>query len=855
MLNKLYEWIDKLWQWISNIIFVRFAFDLPIESLKTMNQDGRLVFSLTHGGIIEWLILSSWSRKQGLGAILISNRRRILLFAKPLYFLQVVFLKRSYSDLFLSPQQGPRLIFCPPSERKELFNPTEAEVLIAKLYAQEKANPNSAPFSFVPLFICWRKHTRGASRQLTEYFLGLSSNPNFIGKLWYLARKRTDSTVRALLPITFASKDAAEPSDEIDGVDANRMARMVRRKILVEVSQEMRVVLGPRYFSPYSIKESLMRDPQILKMVDQISEEQGLDRKKVMGLAYQYLTEIAANYKFRFIEVMYVVLTWLFGRIFEDIVVDPGQLQSLRETMKTKPVVFVSCHRSHLDYLVVPRVLFIEDIVTPHIAAGVNLSFWPVGPFLRMGGAFFIRRSFRGEPLYAVCLQEYVEWLIKNKINIKFFIEGTRSRTGKMLPPAFGLLKMVMQTYRDKQVDDIALVPISISYDEVLEEGSYSKELTGAQKEKESAKGLIQSRKLFKRNIGKIYVRFSSPISAKDETQTAETAGLDPTLALQKTAFQICKSINDVTPITPKSVLSSILLSHEHSQVSLEDILRSADTLAQYVGWAGAELCTGASELEFKRTLEKTIRKLQASGTLVVHSGLPVTYSLESRKRINMTFYKNNAIHCFVIPSITLLSAIRALTLNKHSESEFEAEVVKQALTLRNLLKFEFFFSPTQQFVTEIRNNLSYLCEQPKGATLNRDSFIKGLKQRFFEVADASVLVRLNCDIIESYLIAIGVLKTEGPSSQDSKTLLQLAVREAVSRVEGEDPFLPECISTQNFSNAFKLMENFNLLVNTREKDRTLWKIGDWNKDAQTTLEELSEFHRLMKLPIEKFIN
>lgn len=854
MLNKLYEWIDELWQWISNIIFVRFAFDLPIDSLRTMNREGKLIFALTHGGIIEWLILSSWSRKHGLGAILISNRRSILLFAKPLYFLQVVFLKRTYSDLFLSSQEGPRLIFCPPSERKQLFNPTEAEVLISELYTHEKANPTATPFSFVPLFICWRKHTRGASRQLTEYFLGLSSNPNFIGKLWYLARKRTDSTVRALLPVAFTSKDAADPSDEIDGADANRMARMVRRKILVEVSQEMRVVLGPRYFSPYSVKESLMRDPQILTAVEQLSQEQGVDRKKIMGLAYQYLTEIAANYKFRFIEVMYVVLTWLFGRIFEDIVVDPTQLQALRETMKTKPVVFVSCHRSHLDYLVVPRVLFIEDIVTPHIAAGVNLSFWPVGPFLRMGGAFFIRRSFRGEPLYAVCLQEYVEWLIKNKINIKFFIEGTRSRTGKMLPPAYGLLKMVMQTYRDKQVDDIALVPISISYDEVLEEGSYSKELTGAQKEKESAKGLIQSRKLFKRNIGKIYVRFANPISAKDEVQTAETAGLDATLALQKTAFQLCKSINDVTPITPKSVLSSILLSHEHSQVSLEDILRSADTLSQYVTWTGAELCTGSSEFEFKRTLEKTIRKLQASGTLVTHSGLPVTYSLESRKRINMTFYKNNAIHCFIIPSITLLSAMRALTLGKNTESEFEAEVVKQALTLRNLLKFEFFFSPTQQFVTEVRDSLSYLCEHSPGVTLDRNAFVAGLKRRFFEIADASVLIRLNRDIIESYLIAIHILKTEGPSVQDNKTLLQVAVREGVTRVEGDDSFLPECISTQNFSNAFKLMENFNLLVSTREKDRSLWKIGNWNTDAETTLAELTEFHRLMKLSVEEVV-
>ena len=121
MLNKLYEWIDKIWQAISNLIFVRFSFDIPIDLIREPNQQGRLVFALTDGGIIEWLILSSWSRKQGLGAILISNRKRILLFAKPLYFLQVVFWKRTYSDLFLSSQEGPRLVFCPPGEETAFY--------------------------------------------------------------------------------------------------------------------------------------------------------------------------------------------------------------------------------------------------------------------------------------------------------------------------------------------------------------------------------------------------------------------------------------------------------------------------------------------------------------------------------------------------------------------------------------------------------------------------------------------------------------------------------------------------------------------------------------------------------------
>jgi len=823
MLNALYEFIDKLWQKVSNLIFVRFAFDIPVETFPPGKKSRKLVFCLTHGGLVEWLILSSWCRKNGLGAILVANRKKILLFSKPLYFLQAIFTKRTFSDMFLSNEQGPRLIFCPPGERKELFKPTETEGVIADLYNVEKQSAGEINFVFVPVFICWRKHLRGTSRQLSEYLLGLSSRPNFLGKIWYLARKRTDSTVKALTPILFSATESTDVSDDIDGIDATRMARMVRRKVLVEISQEMRVVLGPRYVSPYLIKENIMRDPQILQLIEQISKEKNIDKRKVMGQAYTFLTEIAANYTFRFVEVMYSVLTWLFGKIFEDVVIDPTQVQALRETLKTRSAVFVSCHRSHLDYMVVPGVLFVQDIVTPHIAAGVNLSFWPIGPFLRMGGAFFIRRSFRGEPLYALCLQKYVDWLIKNRINIKFFIEGTRSRTGKMLPPAYGLLKMVLNSYQQGQIEDLALIPISISYDEVLEEKSYGKELAGAQKEKESASGLVKSRKLFQRNIGKVYVRFAPGISVKTESFLGAQQGLDSTLMLQKLAFQICKSINDVTPVTPKSILASILLSHERPSLSLEEILRAADLLGKYVTWSHAELSCGDDPEQLRRAVENSVKKLLANQNLQFETTVPVRYLLEERKRINMIFYKNNAIHCFVIPSIALLSLAR-------SQSETGSSVLKHAFSLRNIFKFEFFFSPSSVFNEEINRTIDYF---------KAPSY----------TGDQSVFLRLNRDIIESYLIAFEILKKEGPGEQELKTILQKVVREAVQRVEENGSFSTECVSTQNFTNAFKLMENIQLLEFKRESDQVMMNLKPWNDEASTTLKELGAFYTVLMNP------
>jgi len=847
MLKMIYHFLDRVWQSVSNLVFLRFAFDFQTDTLVELAKTNRLVFALTHGGIIEWLILSSWSRKAGFGAILVANRKQILFFSKPLYFLQTFFLKKPFSDLFLSEEAGPRLIFCPAGERKELFRPTDTENLIAHLYQPAVEDSQKISFVFVPVFICWRKHTRGSSRQLGEYFFGLSSKPNFFGKLWYLVRKRGDSTVRNLAPITFASREAADVSDDLDGVDAHKMARMVRRRILVQVNQEMRVTLGPRFLSPYLIKENIMKDPELLKMVEDISIEKGFDRRKVMGEAYTYLSEIAANYTYRFIEVMYVLLTWLFGKIFEDIVILPSQIQALRETLKTKPCVLVSCHRSHLDYMVVPGVLFLQDIVTPHIAAGVNLSFWPVGHFLRMGGAFFIRRSFRGQQLYALCLQKYIDWLIKNRITLKFFIEGTRSRTGKMLPPAYGLLKMVLNSFQQGQVDDLALIPISISYDEVVEEGAYSKELSGGEKEKESTGGLVRSRKLFTKNFGKVYVRFAEGLSVKQEYSSATENQTDPHLALQKLAFHICKSINDVTPVTPKSILASVLLSHEASALALDEILRASLSLAQCAQWNKTELSCGNHPDELMRALEIHLRKLLASQILQVEQGTPNRYHTDPRKRINLVFYKNNSIHSFVLPSITLLALARAQEALEGSSGHLESSVHHHAMTLRNVLKFEFFFSPTAVFSKEVQESLALLlpsATQSHQGSAHKTDFL------FPKREDLSVLLKLNQDIIQSYLIAFEILKTLDAGTFEQKELLQRAVRQAVECVEEGIGFKPECVSTQNFSNAFKLLENIGVLAATREESgRSLFAPQPLNKAFHELHQELLAFHRILNKP------
>jgi len=858
-LKHIYQIIDDVWSMISKIVFVRFQFEIPVEELREAQRNGKIIFAITNGGIFEWLILSSWCRSKGLGPILVGNRKTILALSKPSWFFRCLLGKAKYAEYFLINEKGPGIVFCPPNERKELFKPTPVETLLSELSASSMAE-RKMQFYIIPVLILWRKYLRGERRRIHELLLGSSSNPNWLGKLWYLFRKRQDSSVKSLGMIPLVDSErltGMDRSDAIDETEGLKNARIIRRKIIVSIQQEMRVILGPRYLPPTAVKETLMRDEAVQKLIRDNAQIGGADTKKQMMLAYQYLTEIVANYTYRFVELMEIFLGWLFNRVFEGLVTNRDDIARVRELMKTKPIVFVSCHRSHLDYLVVPYVLFTEDMVTPHIAAGINLSFWPVGYFLRQGGAFFIRRSFRGNELYSLLLKKYVEFLLMNKHNIKFFIEGTRSRSGKMLPPAYGLLKMILESYRSNSLDDIALVPVSICYEQVFEEGAYSKELQGGSKQKESASGLIQSRKILKGKYGKVYVRFAEPFFVKEIIQKEQQENVDPKLTLQKTAFKLCKRINDVSPITPKAILSSILLAHPEPALPLVDILRISERMADYVTHSNMVLTT-PQRSSFRAVVESTIRTLQKKSVIQVTESTPRAYNVDQRKRVGLNYYKNNAIHCFVLPSISVMAFLdtvksrgEIIKLNR----TFYQDFLESALTLRDILKFEFFFSPRERFTEEIQGTLSFFSESCPWETATDDQFIAGFKNHFINWDEASVYAGLLGELLESYASTMSFLKENPGEIYDKKQFIARLIQYSEELSERGQIQYPESISVQNFSNDILSCENYGYVGTEKGEERDLLRVLPWNFDAEETLKKVLRYLELLKENPAKILN
>lgn len=816
--KQLHRSVDELWKWIAEKVFVRFTFDIPAEELRPFVEKRTLVFVLVDGGFFEWLILSSWGRSRGYLATSVANRMRVLLVSAPTIFLRRLFGRVSYAEAFLDPRQtGPRLLFVRTRERSRPFVPTPSEKLLAELYgrmSQAVEGPRPDDLVFVPLFFLWRKHSRGGARTPSEYLLGLSSRPNWVGKFWYLLRKRHDSTVRALGAFRSLSKaqDPSVGSDVAISVDgeseAMRVAKSARRRLLVVHNQELRVVLGPRYHTPGAVKDLLMRHPDVQAAIDQVAREENVPREKIVRRAFANFTEILSDYQYRFIEVMYVVLTWFFTKVFDGFVSRDEDLVAVREVAKTKPVIFMPCHRSHLDYLVIPYLLFLRDMVTPHIAAGINLNFWPLGRFMRRGGAFFIRRSFRGDVLYTACLRRYLEYLIINRHSVMFFIEGTRSRSGKMLPPAYGLLKMSLGAMEKHEVEDVAFIPVAICYDEVPEQGAYAKEVRGSQKVKESARELLKSRSILRRKFGKVYVRVAKPILARRFFDEQRAEQVDDKLALQKLAFRICKDINDVMPITAKSIVCTTLLTHIDGQLTLQDILRLSLDVANYVLWSGMALSTPL-ESGFRQSVEQTIRRLQRSGALNVQDTALRTFGCEPHRRPLLNYYKNNALHCLAEPSLLLLAFVVAY--RKRPEATAEAVVedtLDWALWLRNVLKFEFFFEPTRPFLDGMKRRFKFFFGDHPWESRKANDLVIALKQRFEQWNDLSVYLRMLGDLLESYAVLARFMAESPGAAYEPKQWAQRALKYGeMLLAQGEIAF-PESLSVQNYTNALKLFEN-----------------------------------------------
>ncbi|WP_061782932.1 glycerol-3-phosphate 1-O-acyltransferase PlsB [Shewanella putrefaciens] len=468
---------------------------------------------------------------------------------------------------------------------------------------------------------------------------------------------------------------------------AHKLARVAR----VHFRRQRKVMTGPLLPNRQALFDSLLKSESLRKAIQEEAVSKKISETQARETAIEYLDEIAANYSDSLVRIAERFLTWLWNKLYSGINIKGAEhIRQLHHD--GHEIVYVPCHRSHMDYLLLSYILYYQGMVPPHIAAGINLNFWPAGPLFRRGGAFFIRRSFNGNKLYTAVFREYLDQLFAKGYSVEYFSEGGRSRTGRLLAPKTGMIAMTMNSVLRGIERPVTLVPVYLGYDHVMEVATYHKELSGKKKQKESVWQVFGAiRKLG--NFGQGYVNFGEPITLQTflnemapnwRAELADDPEQKPTWltpAVNVLANRVMTRINDAAAASSVTLTSLALLASEQNALERCLLERQLDLYLTLLKRVPYTSFTSVAEGDGKHLVQQGIDLNKFS---VSCDPLGEIVSIDANQAISMTYYRNNIIHLFIIPSLIA----SCLTHNEQSQRQ---QIVAIVNDFYPLLKAELF--------------------------------------------------------------------------------------------------------------------------------------------------------------------
>jgi glycerol-3-phosphate O-acyltransferase len=437
-----------------------------------------------------------------------------------------------------------------------------------------------------------------------------------------------------------------------------RSLRKVARILRVHFQRVRSAAIGPDLSHRRTVIEEVLRSEAVRQAIDEQARKHRTSAPKVVRQARKYAIEIAANYSYAFVRVVFFVLTWFWNRIYDGV-----ELQHFRGFQKMAPdyeIIYVPCHRSHIDYLLVSYFVYHNGLVPPHIAAGVNLNLPVLGHFLRMGGAFFLRRSFRSQKLYSAVFYEYLARILSNGTAIEYFIEGTRSRTGRLLQPKGGMLSMTVRAYLRAPARPIMFQPIYVGYERLVEGSSFTAELSGQQKKSESWGGLLKVFGILRQRYGKVHVSFAEPVfldQVLDEVAPGwrergpgadeRPAFLNP--LVERLGNRIMTGMNEATHVNAINLLAAILLTTRKLAMDRAELcgqLQLYKDLLQGSHYSDRITCTEQSPEEiiaYGMELGAVENRKHPLGDIV---------AVRPEQSVLLAYFRNNVSHLLAVPSL-----------------------------------------------------------------------------------------------------------------------------------------------------------------------------------------------------------
>ncbi|MBD2858358.1 glycerol-3-phosphate 1-O-acyltransferase PlsB [Spongiibacter sp. KMU-158] len=565
-------------------------------------------------------------------------------------------------------------------------------------YVQE-AVETGLPIQVVPVSLFWGRDP-GSETSIFRLLVGSSESAGAIRKLLIILAQRGNLVVHIAKPVSFEKLVAhtREPA---------QAATLLARTLSFYFTRRKTATLGPSLLSRQQITDAVIRRQPVQEVMAKLAAEPEANAAKIEKQARKMANEIAANFDSRLLRVLEMTLTWVFQKLFTGLKVYHNQ--RLRDLASHRQLVYMPSHRSHFDYLLISYALYKEGLVPPHIAAGVNLNFWPVGGLLRRGGAFYIRRSFAGQELYSAVFHSYLDVILGRGYSMEFYPEGGRSRTGRLLPPKKGMLKMTLESLVQQPARKVAIVPIYVCYDKLVEGATYAKELRGSTKQKESASGLLKARKIFKSSYGSPHVSFGEPILVDEALARIEPAwrrqfaeGNHGFLqkAIDQIAQQNMEHINAAAVVNPIGLVSTILLSSPQRAMAEDELLAQIDAFIQLLKLMPYSRDVSLPEGTSREILDFAART--AGLSRIDHSwGAIITAT--GKEAVMLTYYRNSIMHVLALPSLIA-------RFFRHQQRVNEQALLDSCLPLYPFLRKELFLPELAQGETNrVQNQIDAL--------------------------------------------------------------------------------------------------------------------------------------------------
>ena len=448
-----------------------------------------------------------------------------------------------------------------------------------------------------------------------------------------------------------------------EGLPPERTVRKLSRVLRTHFRRIRAAVIGPDLSTRRLLVDQVLASASVKETIaDQARRDQSKSSEKghaeAWKKAHAFAYEIAADYSHPVVRSLSFILTPVWNRIYRGVLVH--HLDRLKQDAPGFEVVYVPCHRSHMDYLLLSYLLYTRGLVPPHIVAGINLNLPVIGTVLRKGGAFFIRRSIRGNALYSAVLGEYVALLVSGGHSIEYFVEGGRSRTGRLLPPKGGMVSMTVRGFLRQPTRPVLFQPIYIGYEKLMEGNSYLDELSGKPKDKESVWALLAGiPKVLRSNYGQVVVNFGEPIRLNDVlAQRAPDWDGRPVPDDEKPAWlaatvdalarQILVNVNRAADVNPINLLALALLStpkHAMGEADLLTQITLSKTLLAELPYSDRVTVTPHSPAEIVAHGEE-INVL----TRIAHP-LGDVLGVSGDNAVLLSYFRNNVLHLFTAAS------------------------------------------------------------------------------------------------------------------------------------------------------------------------------------------------------------